>query len=93
MTEAETRASRLLRGLQRRIRSKNTNKCDEIFLESETYSGRCRGGFLLQLERFDDGTKRLIKQTSGFFTIRCKISDVDTAGRGEVLPRQLQLPK
>ena len=93
MTEAETRASRLLKDLQRRMRSKNTNKCDELFPESETYSDRGRGGFLLQLERFDDGTKRFIKQTGGFFTISCKISDVDGVGRGEVLPRQLQLPK
>ena len=74
------------------MRSKNTNKCDELFPESETYSDRHRSGFLLQLERFDDGIEGFIEQTGGFFTAGCEISNVGDEVEGSPYPVNLSLP-
>lgn len=48
-------------------------KYDGLFREGKTYSNRRRSGFLLLLERVNDGVNGIIEQASGFSTRGYKI--------------------
>ena len=74
------------------MRSKNTNKCDELLLESKTYSGRRCSGFLLQLECLDDGVEGFIEQTGSFFAARCEISNIGDEVEGSSYPVNFSFP-
>ena len=57
-----------------------------------TYGGRCRSGFLLQLERLDDSVEGFVEQTGGFLTAGCEIGNVGDETEGSPYPVNFSFP-